>query len=84
MSIEHDERFTRKDWFVCEKCQYTNVLNIMKAPKRKKEQHQIFCDPPTWALFKSLAAEFGYDHGRMLAFLVGKLQHDRGAYDTAI
>ena len=83
MSYQKDDRFTKKDWFVCEKCQHTNVINIMKAPRRQKRQRMIFTDDPTWGLFKSLAAEFGYDHGRMLAFLVGKLQHDRGEYDTA-
>lgn len=84
MTVEIDDRFTKKEWFVCEKCKYTNIININKESKRKKEQHQIFCDAPTWALFKSTAAEFGWDHGRTLAFLVGKHQKERELYDTAI
>lgn len=79
-----DDRYIKKDWFVCENCQHTNILNILKAPQRRKHQHQIFCDDMTWALFKSMAGEFGYDHGKMLAFLVGKLQRERLEYETAV
>ena len=81
---DEQNTFTRKDWYTCENCQHVNVLNIVKAPRRKKEQHQIFCDAPTWALFKSYAGEFGWDNGRMLAFLLGRLQRERQLYDTAI
>lgn len=83
LSVEQDDRFTKKDWFVCENCQHTNIVNILKAPKRRKRQRMIFTDDPTWTLFKSYAAEFGYDHGRMLSFLVGRLQKEREQYDTA-
>lgn len=85
MSVpEMDDRYTKKDWFQCEKCLHTNILNIVKAPKRKKTQHNIFCDAPTWTLFTSLAAQFDFNNGRMLAFLVGRLQKEQEQYDTAV
>ena len=83
LSIEQDDRFRTKNWFICEYCRRTNITDIKENSKRKKRQRMIFTDDPTWVLFKALAAEFGYDHGRMLAFLVGKLQKERELYDTA-
>ena len=84
MDIKVDDRYTMKDWFTCEKCQYVNILNVVKAPKRQKRQRMIWCDDFTWNLFKSMAGEFGWDHGRMLSFLVGRLQREKDEYETAI
>ena len=73
MSNITDDRYRKKDWFICENCSYTNIINVVKDSKREKKQHMIWCDDPTWSLFKSMAGEFGYDHARMLAFLFVKL-----------
>jgi len=83
MSVEIDDRYTKKDWYVCEKCQHVNVTNIVKNPKNRKKQRMIWCDDATWTLFKSLAGRFGFDHGRMLAVLCGQMQQERELYDTA-
>ena len=82
--MEKDDRYTRKDWYTCEKCQHVNVVNILKVPKNKKKQHLLLCDDQTWNLFRSLAGKFGLDHGGMLSMMCGQLQHESGEYDTAI
>jgi hypothetical protein len=82
MAVETDDRYTRKDWFVCENCQHVNVTNIEKNPKFKKKQRMIWCDDETWHLFKSLAGRFGQDHGGLLRLLCGQLQKERELYDT--
>lgn len=83
MSIETDDRYTRKDWYVCEKCHHTNVVNITKNPKHKKKQRMVWADDSTWNTFKGLAGEYGMDHGGFLSFLLGILQREKIAYDTA-
>lgn len=84
MAVEQDDRYTRKDWYTCSNCHHVNVVNISKNPKFKKKQRMIWADDATWNTFKGLAGEFGYDHGRMLGFLIGILQREKITYDTAV
>lgn len=84
MAVERDDRYTRKDWYICEKCHHTNIINIEKNPKHQKKKRMMYIDDSTWNSFKGLAGEFGYDHGRMMAFLVGRLRKEKIEYDTAV
>lgn len=79
-----DDRYTKKDWFTCTKCQHVNVINIIKNPRHQKKKRMMYIDDQTWNLFRSLAGKFGLDHGGMLSMLCGQLQQEQEQYDTAI
>ena len=83
MSVQQDDRYTRKDWYVCEQCHHTNVVNIERAPRFRKKQRMIWVNDSTWNTFRGLAGEYGMDHAAFLAFLIGILQREKIAYDKA-
>ena len=78
-----DDRYTKKDWYVCEQCHHTNVVNIEQAPRFKKKQRHMWVNDSTWNTFRGLAGEYGMDHAAFLAFLIGILQREKIAYDKA-
>ena len=78
-----DDRYTKKDWYICEQCHHTNVVNINKVPRFEKKKRMMYVEDAVWNTFKGLAGEYGMNHAAFLAFLIGIIQREKISYDTA-